>query len=139
LSINVVLNDIATKARRLTWAYNDWMRRLCVLICFSLFASLIHAAVMPIAGLDNGSQHEITAPDSGAHHHEDTDAQVKTKTVNHNQCHGKTFQCCLGFVMTTQVMSSAAINNFNVFDSLSQSLMIEGFSNQIYRPPKLLG
>ncbi|WP_251823707.1 uracil-DNA glycosylase family protein [Polynucleobacter paneuropaeus] len=36
------------------------MRRICVALCLSLFASLIHAAVMPIELPTNQSHHQTT-------------------------------------------------------------------------------
>lgn len=41
------------------------MRRLCLLICFSLLSSLIHAAVMPIAGLENSAKQKMAMTDLG--------------------------------------------------------------------------
>ena len=35
------------------------MRRICLLICLSLFSSLIHAAGMPLAGLSKGIAQEV--------------------------------------------------------------------------------
>ncbi|QKM63323.1 hypothetical protein [Polynucleobacter antarcticus] len=110
------------------------MRRLCLLICFCLFASLIHAATMPIAGQNQSSSHEMVMADSSTHSHEAPAEQAKAKTTI--DCHSNVYQCCLGFIITHQISSDSITSLREKSETPVPSLMVEGFSSSIYKPPK---
>ncbi|BDX22074.1 hypothetical protein TUM22923_13950 [Polynucleobacter sp. TUM22923] len=67
------------------------MRRICLLICLSLFSSLIHAAGMPITGLSNRvvqeAAVELSASDIGhTSHHAGQHEQSKHSDKDHPGC-----------------------------------------------------
>jgi hypothetical protein len=115
------------------------MKKICLALCFSLFASLIHAAVMPI-GLSNN------APAEQAHHQMmavDASAQPCHEAASHSQdiksykpCHSDSYQCCLGLVL----VSSSGIKPLATFTekpmAVYASLAPQPKSYSIFKPPK---
>jgi len=74
------------------------MKKFCIALCFSLFASLIHAAVMPIDLSPYQPQHQVAVSDNSAHHCEEVVSNSHDNNTNH-PCHGDGYQCCLGLVV----------------------------------------
>jgi hypothetical protein len=116
------------------------MRKICIALCLSLFASLIHAAVMPIKQSVSQSSatqdlHRVAAVDNSAHHCD----EVASNTSDSNSkqpCHGDSYQCCLGlaFIAPLAVLVSEDLN-VNPAPNYS-SLALQPMINYIYKPPK---
>jgi hypothetical protein len=116
------------------------MRKICIALCLSLFASLIHAAVMPIeqpVPLSSVSQdhHQLAVVDNSVHHCD----EVASNTSDSNSkqpCHGDSYQCCLGlaFISPLAVLVSVDLN-VNPAPNYS-SLALQPIINYIYKPPK---
>jgi len=116
------------------------MRKICIALCLSLFASLIHAAVMPIeqpVSQSSVSQthHQVAAVDNSAHHCDDV-ASNASDSNSKQPCHGDSYQCCLGlvFISPFAVMAPADFNAIPVSSYSSSAL--QPMINYIYKPPK---
>ncbi|QWE08639.1 hypothetical protein [Polynucleobacter ibericus] len=107
------------------------MRRICIALCFSLFASLIHAAVMPINLSAHQPQYQVT--DNSAHHCD----EVVSKSHDTNQpCHGDSYQCCLGLVVIPILSIELSAVSTQAPSSKGSSLVLQPMINFIYKPPK---
>jgi hypothetical protein len=116
------------------------MRKICIALCFSLFASLIHAAVMPIeqpVSQSSVSQahHQVAAVDNSAHHCD----EVASNTSDSNSkplCNGDSYQCCLGLVFIAPMAIMIPVD-FTASPALNySSLALQSMINYIYKPPK---
>ncbi len=111
------------------------MRRICIALCLSLFASLIHAAVMPIDLSVHHPQRQITAIDNSAHHCDEVVGN--TQDTNTNQpCHGDSYQCCLGLVVSPVLGIDLALDFTGILNAQYSSLSLQPMINFIYKPPK---
>ena len=116
------------------------MRKICIALCLSLFASLIHAAVMPIeqpVSQSSASQthHQVAAVDNSAHHCD----EVATNTSDSNgkqSCHGDSYQCCLGLVFISPFAVLAPADFSASLVANYSSLALQPMINYIYKPPK---
>ena len=104
------------------------MRKICIALCLSLFASLIHAAVMSIGQPVSQSSasrdyHQVTAVDNSAHHCDDV-ASNASDSNNKQPCHGDNYQCCLGlvFISPFAVLAPADFNTRPVVNYSSLAL-----------------
>jgi hypothetical protein len=111
------------------------MRRICIALCLSLFASLIHAAVMPINLSAHQPQHQITAIDSSAHHCDEVGGNSQDTNTN-QQCHGDSYQCCLGLVVIPMLNIELSVASTHALASTDSSLVLQPMINFIYKPPK---
>jgi hypothetical protein len=111
------------------------MRRICVALCFSLFASLIHAAVMPIDLSAYQPQHQVTVADNSAHHCDDV-ASNSHDTNTNQPCHGDSYQCCLGLVVIPILIIELSVASTQAPPSTGSSLLLQPMINFIYKPPK---
>jgi hypothetical protein len=111
------------------------MRRICIALCFSLFASLIHAAVMPIDLSAHRSQHPVTVTDSSAHHCDEVVSNSQD-TNTHQSCHGDSYQCCLGLVLIPILSIELLVASAQAPTVISTSLVLQPMINFIYKPPK---
>jgi hypothetical protein len=116
------------------------MRKICIALCLSLFASLIHAAVMSIeqpVSQSSVSQthHQFASVDNSSHHCDDV-ASNASDSNSKQPCHGDSYQCCLGlvFISPFAVMAPADFNAIPV--SSYSSLALQPMINYIYKPPK---
>jgi hypothetical protein len=111
------------------------MRRICIALFLSLFASLIHAAVMPIDLSAYQPQHQVTVTDSSAHH---CDEMVSNSyDTNTNQlCHGDSYQCCLGFVVLPSFVVALFVAPKKNLTTPHTSLVLKPIISRIYKPPK---
>ncbi len=111
------------------------MKRICIAIGLSLFVSLIHAAVMPFDLSAHQAPHQITAIDSTAHHCDEvvSDAQ---DTHTKQQCHGGSYQCCLGIVISSAFVINLTAEFTGTLISQYSSLDLQPMMNLIYKPPK---
>jgi len=109
------------------------MRRICIALCFSLFASLIHAGGMPISTDAVSQAHSGHAVQHDCHTKGDVNVE-KSKSTNHQAQH----QCCLGVVAnlsTTQYIQSDFSNHFV---SQVPQLIVEAVPSHIFKPPRLI-
>ena len=111
------------------------MRRICIALCLSLFASLIHAAVMPIDLSARQTQHQMTATDNSAHHCDGVADNAQDTNTN-QLCHGDSYQCCLGLVVSPALGIDLATDFTGILMSQYSSLALQPMINFIYRPPK---
>ncbi len=109
------------------------MRRICLALCFSLFASLLHAAVMPIELPINQSHHQIT--DNSAHHCDEVVSNPHDTNTN-QPCHGDSYQCCLGLVVIPILSIELSVASTQAPPSIDSSLALQPMINFIYKPPK---
>jgi len=112
------------------------MRKLCITLCFSLFASLIHAAVMPVEPSANQSHHQITAIDNSAHHCDEVVSNSQDTNTN-QPCHGDSYQCCLGLVVIPMLSIELSVVTTQAPSSIDSSLVLQPMINFIYKPPKV--
>jgi len=110
------------------------MRRICVALCLSLFASLIHAAVMPIELPANQSHHQTNTIDNA--HHCDEVASNSQDTNTNQPCHGDSYQCCLGLVVIPMLTIELSVASTQAPPSTGSSLVLQPMINFIYKPPK---
>ena len=116
------------------------MRKICIALCLSLFASLIHAAVMPIEqpvsqSLVSQAHHQVAAVDNSAHHCDEV-ASNTSDSNSKQSCHGDSYQCCLGLVFISP-FAVLAPTDFNAIPVSSySSLALQPMINYIYKPPK---
>jgi hypothetical protein len=109
------------------------MKRICIALCLSLFASLIHAGGMPLStdAISQAHTGHVVQHDC----HSQSDAKVeKPQSTNHQAHH----QCCLGVVAnlsTTQYIQADFSNHF--FSQVPQ-LIVEAAPSHIFKPPRLI-
>ena len=113
------------------------MRRFCLILCFSVLASMFHAAVMPVQAL---SSHEAavtqhSADSLHAEHH--CDEQTPRSASPAFKCSLGAHLCCLGLAAHVAASPwhpthghSALINPV----VLSLELQLRG--NKLFKPPK---
>jgi hypothetical protein len=110
------------------------MRKICIALFLSLFASLIHAAVMPIDLKSYQSNQVITTIDSSEHHCDELDSNPQ----NTNQlCHSDSYQCCLGFVMAPTLRVALSVAPTDNLIPQQSSMALQPVINFIYKPPKV--
>ncbi len=111
------------------------MNRICIALCLSLFASLIHAAVMPVDLSAHQPQHQVTVADNFAHHCDE--ALNNAQDTNTKQpCHSDSYQCCLGLVVIPIVGIELLLASTQAPPSTGSSLTLQPMINFIYKPPK---
>ncbi|WP_162785909.1 hypothetical protein [Polynucleobacter necessarius] len=110
------------------------MSRIFIALCFSLFASLIHAAVMPM----NLSAHQpqVTVTDNLAHHCDEV-ASNSHDTNTNQPCHGDGYQCCLGLVVIPILSIELSAGSTQAPPLKGSSLVLQPMINFIYKPPKV--
>jgi hypothetical protein len=111
------------------------MRRICIALCFSLFASLIHAAVMPIDLSIHQPQHQATVTDNSGHHCDEVVSNSHDTNTN-QPCHGDSYQCCLGLVVIPILSIELSIASTQAPPSAGSLLALQSMINFIYKPPK---
>ena len=111
------------------------MKRICIALCFSLFASLIHAAVMPIDLSAHQSQYQVAVTDNAAHHCDEVVGNSHDTNTN-QPCHGDSYQCCLGLVVIPLLSIELSVASTQALPSTGSSLVLQPMINFIYKPPK---
>ena len=113
------------------------MRKICLALCLSLFASLIHAAAMPIDINAAQSHRQTIAVDISTHHCDEVVNNVRDENSK-QPCHGDSYQCCLGLVFMPPVVAIAPMDFTETLASNYSSLALQPMINFIYKPPKTL-
>lgn len=107
------------------------MRRICVALCFSLFASLIHAGSMPMPSEVMSQAHAGHVVKHDCHTQADTKMD-KSHITNHQTHH----QCCLGVVANLSTNEYKQPDFSSHFVAWTPSLVIEEMPNHIFKPPR---
>ncbi|MBU3564825.1 hypothetical protein [Polynucleobacter sp. MWH-HuK1] len=110
------------------------MRKICIALCLSLFASLIHAVGMPTSndGLDQLHFQHVIQHD--CHTQADTKIDKTHQSTNHQAHH----QCCLG------VVANLSSNQYRQPDFSSHfvphvpQLIVEAIPSHIFKPPRFI-
>jgi hypothetical protein len=111
------------------------MRRICIVLCLSLFASLIHAAVMPVEPSAHQPQHQVIVADNSAHHCDEVVSNSQDTNTN-QPCHGESYQCCLGLVVIPMLSIVLSVASAPALPPVGSSLALQPMINFIYKPPK---
>jgi hypothetical protein len=111
------------------------MRRICIALCFSLFASLIHAAVIPIDLSAHQPQHQVAVTDNSDHHCDELVSNSHDTNTN-QPCHADSYQCCLGLVVIPILSIELSVASTQAPPSTGSSLVLQPMINFIYKPPK---
>jgi len=109
------------------------MKRICIALCFSLFASLIHAGSMPVSAdfVSQAHSEHVVKHDC----HTKSDANVEqSQSTNHQAQH----QCCLGVVANLSISQYIEPNFSNHFVSQVPQLIVEVVPSHIFKPPRLI-
>jgi hypothetical protein len=109
------------------------MKRICIALCFSLFASLIHAGSMPVS-VDSISQaHSGHVVQHNCHTKSDVNVE-KSQSTNHQAQH----QCCLGVLANLSTNQYIQPDFSNHFVSQVPQLIVEAVPSHIFKPPRLI-
>lgn len=111
------------------------MRKICLILCLSLFTSLIHAAVMEVELPAHSSSQQINTTDSSVHHCDDNISKPSDSTPNH-ACHASGFQCCLGLILVPSLELQLNTNLTETLTMKTTPLVPKTLVNLIYHPPK---
>lgn len=108
------------------------MKRMCLALCFSLFASLIHAGSMPVSA-DSTKTHASHVVQHDCHTQADIKVE-KSQSTSHQAHH----QCCLGVVANLSSSQYIQPDFSNHFISLVPQLIVEADPSHIFKPPRLI-
>ena len=109
------------------------MGKICIALCFSLFASLIHAGSMPtpIDAVSQAHAGHVVKHDC----HTQSEVKVeKSQSTNHQAHH----QCCLGVVANLTSSQYIQPNISNHFVSQVPQLIVEAIPSHIFKPPRFI-
>ena len=107
------------------------MRKLCIALCLSLFASLIHAGSMPASNDLAGQAHAKHVVQHDCHTNGDTNID-KSQSTNHQTHH----QCCLGVVANLSTNQYKQPEFSSHFFAWVPQLVVEAIPNHIFKPPR---
>lgn len=107
------------------------MRKLCIALCFSLFASLIHAGSMSASYESPGDAHVQHVVQHDCHTNADTKIE-KSQSTNHQTHH----QCCLGVVANLSTNQCNQPDFSSHFVAWVPQLVVEAIPNHIFKPPR---
>ncbi len=111
------------------------MRKFCLILCLSLFTSLIHAAAVKTALPSHSLNDHVTATDSSVHHCGEEVDKPSDTTPKH-PCDASSHQCCLGLILAPSFELQLSINLSEALTSTHAPLVPKTMVNLIYRPPK---
>ncbi len=107
------------------------MKRICIALCFSLFASLIHAASMTMPFEATGQTHSEHVVQHECHTQSDAPVE-NSNSMNHQAQH----QCCLGVVANLFSNQHILPDLSGYFFSEVPQLIVEAVPNHIFKPPR---
>jgi len=108
------------------------MKRICIALCLSLFASLIHAGGMPVSA-DSTQAHAGHVVQHDCHTKGDVTVE-KPQSTNHQAQH----QCCLGVLANLSTSQYIQPDFSNHFVSQVPQLIVEAVPSHIFKPPRLI-
>jgi hypothetical protein len=111
------------------------MRKICIILCLSLFTNLIHAAVMEVDLPDYTLLEQMSNSDNSAHHCVKEMSKSSDSTPKHF-CHSGSFKCCLGLVVLPSLNIQLSTHLTETLASTYSPLVLMTLVNLIYRPPK---
>ena len=123
------------------------MKKICVALCFSLFASLIHAAVMPMDTVGHATSLSAVTQDQSieshchevsSDHHESHFQQSKQTESTKQLCHGDNYQCCLGLVVAPPIDMYLSTSLSNHLVPMNVAWVISPMAYLIDKPPKYI-
>jgi hypothetical protein len=109
------------------------MRKICIALCFSLFASLIHAGSMPMSTDVASQAHAEHVVKYDCHTQSDVKVE-KSQSTNHQAHH----QCCLGVVANLSTSQYIQPDFTNHFVQMVPQLIVEAVPSHIFKPPRLI-
>lgn len=109
------------------------MKRTCIALCFSLFASLIHAGSMPVSTDTVSQDHSGPVVQHDCHTKSDVGVD-KSQSTNHQAQH----QCCLGVVANLSKSQYIQPDFSSHFVSQVPQLIVEAVPSHIFKPPRLI-
>ena len=104
------------------------MRKICIALCFSLFASLIHAGGIPASNYGVGQSHSQHLVQHDCHSQVDQSHQSTNNQAHH--------QCCLGVVANLPSSQYIQPDFSNHFVSYVPQLLVEVIPSHIFKPPR---
>ena len=110
------------------------MRKICIALCLSLFASLIHAGSMPASNDGLGKPHSQHVVQHDCHTQADVKVDKTQQSTNHQTHH----QCCLGVVANLSSIQYKQPDFSNHFVSQVPQLIVEAIPSHIFKPPRLI-
>ena len=107
------------------------MQKICIALCLSLFASLIHAgSISTLSKLnERANAQQILQHDC----HTNVDIKIDKSQSTNQQTH---HQCCLGVVANLSSNQCMQPDFSSHFDSHVPQLLIEVIPNHIFKPPR---
>lgn len=121
------------------------MRRLCLILCFSLFSSLIHAASMPFSAANIDHEHQLhSMNDANSHdsHAQQTQCDDCTPSIDKvpqktpAKCHVSA-QCCLGITNLTSANLLVEVHQYaDDLPAYIPTLAVGQVLESIYKPPR---
>lgn len=109
------------------------MRKICIALCLSLFASLIHAGSMPVSADSISQAHSGHMVQHDCHTKSDVNGE-KSQSTNYQAQH----QCCLGVVANLSTSQYIQPNLSNQFIFQVPQLIIEAVPSHIFKPPRFI-
>jgi hypothetical protein len=109
------------------------MKRICIALCLSLFASVIHAGSMPISAEPISQAHSGRVIQHDCHTKSDVNVE-KSQSTNHQAHH----QCCLGVLANLSTSQYIQPDFSNHFVSQVPQLIVEAVPSHIFKPPRLI-
>ena len=109
------------------------MRRICIALCFGLFASLIHAGGMPVSADPTSQVYSGHVVQYDCHTKSDVNIE-KSQSTNHQVQH----QCCLGVMANLSTDEYTQPDFSNHFVSQVPQLIVEAVPSHIFKPPRLI-
>lgn len=106
------------------------MRKICIALCLSLFASLIHAGSIPASNGGVGQSHF----QHDCHTNVDTKLDKSHQSTNHQAHH----QCCLGVVAHLSSNQYTQPDFSGHFVSRVPQLIVEAIPSHIFKPPRFI-
>lgn len=110
------------------------MRKICIVLCLSLFASLIHAGSMPVSNDGLRESHSQHVVQHDCHTRADTKIDKSHQSTNHQAQH----QCCLGVLANLSITQYIQSDFSNHFDSQVPQLTVEAILSHIFKPPRFI-
>ena len=107
------------------------MRKLCIVLCLSLFVSLIHAGSVPAPSDFAGKAHAQHLVQHDCHT-KSTSKVEKSQSTNHQTHH----QCCLGVVADLSSNQYIQPESSTLYASLISQLIVEAIPAHIFKPPR---
>ena len=108
------------------------MRKICIALCLSLFASLIHAGSISASNDRAGQSHSQHIVSHDCHSQVDLKIDDSHQSTNHQTHH----QCCLGVIANLSTNQYAQPDFSSHFVAWIPQFVIEAIPKHIFKPPR---